>query len=148
MYLRFEDRKFHGANWIFQHSSTCFTSHTKSPFKLSRFHYQRQEMACINHKASHYAKSTVLPSSVSEPCDLLRNLFRSTCRNKNGRVQPETPKPKGWQYGRIVNTEELHPRDMICVTYIIVNTLHKGNNKDNNNNIIIIQCKKITAIPV
>ena len=53
-------------------------------------------------KLLNYAISTVLPSSVSDPCDLLRNLFRNTCRNKNGGVQPETLRPKGW-------TEQIHP---------------------------------------
>jgi hypothetical protein len=36
---------------------------------------------------------------------------------------------------QIVNIEQLqiYPRNMVCFRYMIVNTLHKGNNKDNNN---------------
>jgi len=35
---------------------------------------------------------------------------------------------------QIINTEQLntiHPKKMVCFRYIIVNTLHKGDNKDN-----------------
>jgi hypothetical protein len=30
--------------------------------------------------------------------------------------------------------KEIYPRNMVCFSYIIVNTLHKDDNKDNNNN--------------
>ena len=38
---------------------------------------------------------------------------------------------------QIVNTEScniIYPSNMVCFRYIIVKTLHKGNNKDNNSN--------------
>ena len=31
----------------------------------------------------------------------------------------------------------MYPRNMVCFRYIIVNTLHEGDNDDANNNIII-----------
>jgi len=32
-----------------------------------------------------------------------------------------------------VNTEQLQPMSMVCFRYVIVNTLHKVDDKDNNN---------------
>jgi len=32
------------------------------------------------------------------------------------------------------NCKIIYPRNMVCFRYIIVNILHKGDNKDNNNN--------------
>jgi len=32
----------------------------------------------------------------------------------------------------------MYPRNMVCFRYIIVDTLHEGDNKDNNNKLIFV----------